>query len=66
MEKCLVVSLKLCGLGLRLYFLLMVLGSMECCESAYASCRCKQNADGRTADGQTHELIPCITVVRMY
>jgi len=30
MEECLVVSLKLCGLGLRLYFLLMVLGSMEC------------------------------------
>jgi len=31
MEECLVVSLKLCGLGLRLYFLLTVLmGSMEC------------------------------------
>jgi len=25
MEECLVVSLKSCGLGLRLYFLLMVL-----------------------------------------
>jgi len=30
MEECLVASLKLCGLGLRLYILLMVLGSMEC------------------------------------
>jgi len=30
MEECLAVSLKLCGLRLRLYFLLMVLGSTEC------------------------------------
>jgi len=30
MEERLVVSLKLCGLSLRLYFVLMVLGSMEC------------------------------------
>jgi len=30
MEEILVASLKLCGLGLRLYCLLMVLGSTEC------------------------------------
>jgi len=29
-EQFLVVSLKLCGLGLRLYFVSMVLGSKEC------------------------------------